>query len=213
MTQRLVGIFGGTFNPIHFGHLRVALDVKESLGLHELRLIPCHQPPHREDALSGEHRLAMARLAVANHPEFVIDDCELQRQGPSFTVDTLHALRQQLGAATTLLMILGSDAFLTLPSWHRWSELLDYAHIVVMTRPGWELRPDAELAAWLDAHRLHSLADLRASTQGGVFIQTVTALEISASDIRQRIAERRSVDFLMPDAVIRYIHEQGLYSL
>lgn len=211
MSQRLVGIFGGTFNPIHFGHLRVALDVKESLGLDELRLIPCHQPPHREVAESGEHRLAMARLAVARHPELIVDDCELQRHGPSYTVDTLCELRERLGATTSLLMLLGNDAFNDLPTWHRWRELLDYAHIVVMTRPGWPLQPKGELAQWLDQYRVTSKQALQNASHGSVFLQAVTALEISASDIRRRIANHCSIDFLLPDAVIRYILEQHLY--
>ena len=150
----LVGVFGGTFNPVHYGHLRSALELVERLGLEQLRLMPSAQPPHRQaPACSAEHRAAMVALAVEGEPRLACDMRELQRPGESYTIDSLIELRGELGTRIGLCMVLGCDAVLGITQWRRWQELLDWAHIVVIARPGWTL-PDTG-----DVGRLPLLAD------------------------------------------------------
>ena len=209
-----IGVFGGTFDPIHFGHLRPALDLLEQLSLQRLHLIPCAVPPHRgEPHASAAQRLAMLELAVAGQPGFVVDERELRRSGPSYMVDTLASLRAEVGE-TPLCLILGVDAFLGLPGWHRWQRLLELAHIVVTHRPGWQLDETSMPQALRQAVQEHWLADgaaLRAQSAGGVLLQSVTQLDISATDIRERIAAGYSANYLLPVTVWQYIQEQDLY--
>ena len=135
----MIGVFGGTFDPVHFGHLRPALDVKQALALREMRLIPAFQPPHRATPVANPgQRLTMLRAAVGTEPDLLVDNREMMREGESFMADTLSSLRKDLGDEP-LCLVLGMDAFLTLDSWHRWKEILQLAHIVVTHRPGWEL--------------------------------------------------------------------------
>lgn len=212
-----IGIFGGTFDPVHFGHLRPALEVFEALRLEQLRLVPGRVPPHRErPGASPKARLAMLRLAVADQSGFVIDEREMDRDGPSYSVDTLHSLRAEFGADRPLCMVVGLDAFLGLGRWHRWEAIPDLAHIVVAHRPGWELEPHtvpgAEQALdLLERARLRSREELNARANGGVWLQPVSQLAISATDIRRRVAAGGSVRYLVPDAVRRYIDDNGLY--
>lgn len=207
-----IGILGGTFDPVHFGHLRAALELQESLGLAEVRLLPCGQPPHRDPPrAAAADRLAMLELAVAGQPGLRVDRRELERSGPSYMVDTLASLRAELGA-TSLCLLLGSDAFLGLPQWHRWRELLQLAHLVVLHRPGWALQSvAAPLAEVLAAHRITSSADLMRQPAGGLLLQPVTPLDISATAIRAQIAAGRSPRYLLPDAVWDYIRRRDLY--
>lgn len=212
-----VGLFGGTFDPVHFGHLRPALECLEALGLSELRLIPAAVPPHRAAPVAKpEQRLAMLRLAVADQPGFVVDGRELQRPGPSYTVDTLRELRAELGPQRPLCLLLGTDAFLGLSTWHRWEELPALAHLVVMHRPGFPRealaeRADEPVRALLAPRQRAQAADLHAQPAGGIWLQAVTALDISATAIRHTIAAGASARYLLPDAVWRYIEENGLY--
>jgi nicotinate-nucleotide adenylyltransferase len=207
----MIGILGGTFDPVHFGHLRPALEVQEALALDEVRLVPCHIPPHRaEPHASAAQRVAMLEAAVRAHPPLGIDIRELQRHGASYTFDTLVSLREELGDAGVCLL-LGMDAFATLTTWHRWSELTDLCHLVVMTRPGAETPAGAELADLIRRHRAPDAAALRGRPAGGLLFQPVTALAISASHIRRLLAQGLSAAFLMPEAVIAFIHQEGLY--
>lgn len=208
-----VGILGGTFDPVHFGHLRAALEMQEALGLAEVRLLPCGQPPHRVlPRACAADRLAMLELALAGQSALRVDRRELERSGPSYMVDTLTSLRAELGASP-LCLLLGSDAFLGLPQWHRWQELLPLAHLVVLQRPGWRLDSvPTPLAEMLAAHRLTAAAELRLRPAGGILLQPVTPLDISATAIRALIAAGRSPRYLLPDAVWDYIHRRGLYA-
>jgi nicotinate-nucleotide adenylyltransferase len=212
-----VGLFGGTFDPVHFGHLRPALECLEALGLSELRLIPAAVPPHRAAPVAKpEQRLAMLRLAVADQPGFVVDARELQRPGPSYTVDTLRELRAELGDARPLCLLLGTDAFLGLPGWHEWQALPELAHLVVMLRPGFQAnglleRGGDAIRALLKTRGVDTPAALQARPAGTVWLQPVTSLDISATAIRANIAAGGSVRYLLPDAVWRYIEENGLY--
>ncbi len=139
----MIGILGGTFDPVHFGHLRLALEAKEALALQEVRFIPVAAPPHRAPPVATfEARCTMLKLALADTPGFVLDAIEATLPAPSYTVQTLTALRASLGADPPLALLMGADAFADLTSWHQWKRLLELAHLVVATRPGTELRAD-----------------------------------------------------------------------
>ena len=210
----MIGIYGGTFDPIHYGHLRVALEVSEILGLSELRFIPCQIPPHRNaPGASPEQRLRLLQAALHNNapPAFIIDTRDLARPGPSYMVDTLHSIRSEAGEETPLALILGMDAFLSLPSWHQWQRLPELAHIVVMRRPGvhqhWSSASEMEFR-----HRCTDQTDdLYQSPSGKVYFAEVTLLDISASRVRQLINKGRSARYLTPDPVLDLIEDMKLY--
>ena len=210
-----IGILGGTFDPPHLGHLRPALELLEALGMRHMYLIPSRVPPHRPaPQASPAQRLAMLQLAVADEPRLIVDDRELRRDGPSYTVDTLRSLRKQW-PDTPLCFCMGMDAFLGLPQWYDWRQLTELAHIVVSHRPGWQLDGtvlSAELQAWLAAHRADQAQELQQTTAGKVWLQPVSQLAISATAIRQCIAAGGSARYLVPEAVWRYIQQQQLYT-
>ena len=207
----MIGILGGTFDPVHLGHLRTALDVCEALVLDEVRLIPCHLPPHRGlPVASSAQRVKMLEAAVRDYPAFIVDQRELGREGPSYSFDTLTSLRAEPGAQGICLLI-GMDAFRGLTSWHRWRELIELCHLVVMTRPGAEIPAQGELADFIKEHKVTGAGALRQQAAGCLLFQPVTRLEISATDIRSRLAEGRSAGFLVPEAVREIINKEGLY--
>lgn len=208
--RKTVGIFGGTFDPIHIGHLRMALELKQQLGMDELRLIPSHRPPHRGSQATSAQRVEMLRLALRSCPHLLLDEREIHRDRPSFTFDTLQELRAELGADASLILCLGADAFAGLTSWYRWRELIDLAHIVVIARPGWELPQTGELADLLLSHRANA-GDLFKSPSGLLVTLELRLLPISATEIRTHIAAGESAQFLLPDIVWQYIEAQGLY--
>lgn len=208
-----IGIFGGTFDPVHFGHLRSALEVWQSLALAEVRFIPCHLPPHRQQPLaSPAQRLRMLELALERQPALVIDTRELARSGPSYMVDTLSSLRAELGE-TPLCLLLGSDAFAGLPGWHRWKELVEIAHLVVMHRPGWAGRDAVQpvLQAMLARREVHEPERLAQQPAGLIRLQPVTQLDISATAVRALMRTRRSPRYLLPDVVLDYMEQEGMY--
>jgi nicotinate-nucleotide adenylyltransferase len=212
----VIGILGGTFDPIHLGHLRMAEELREAIGLTQVHFIPAAVPPHRP-APQGDtcHRTEMVRLAISDNPAFTLDTRELHRSGASYTFDTLYELRTELGHDTPLCLMIGSDAFLNLPTWHRWQELLDLTHIVVAHRPG--ATPHAEAMTptlrhvW-QTHQADDPATLQATAAGRILLQTITALDISASRIRNRLHHGRSPRYLLPDSVCDYIHTHHLYT-
>jgi nicotinate-nucleotide adenylyltransferase len=208
----LIGVFGGTFDPVHKGHLGPAAEVHAALGLDELRFIPASIPPHRGTPGAGaEHRLAMLERAVAAHRGWRVDDRELRRAGPSYTVLTLESLRAELGAVP-ICLIMGSDAFLGLTTWHRWDELPELAHIVVMRRPGWSMASDQDgIPEWAQDRLCDDRRDLGAAPAGRVWLQDVTPVDISATRIREGIARGEDVGDLMPAPVWEYIRSHGLY--
>jgi nicotinate-nucleotide adenylyltransferase len=206
-----IAILGGTFDPIHNGHLRPVLELLEDLDLAEVRFIPASQPPHRNQPLANqEQRLAMLRLAIAEQPGFVLDERELSREGPSYMVDTLHALRSEMGDRP-LCLVLGMDAFEGLPKWHRWREIPDLVHLLIIHRPGGGLSLSEVLVELLGERKLHHAGALRERPAGGILFHPVTQLDISASRIREILAQRRSPRYLLPEQVWSYIGEQGLY--
>ncbi|MBC9249255.1 nicotinic acid mononucleotide adenylyltransferase [Pseudomonas alcaligenes] len=208
---RRIGILGGTFNPVHIAHLRGALEVAEQLGLDELRLIPSARPPHREaPQATAEQRLAMVELAVAGELRLAVDDRELRRAKPSFTYDTLESVRGELAVDDQLFLLLGWDAFCGLPTWHRWQELLEHCHILVLQRPDADSEAPEALRDLLAARSVNDPQAL-AGAGGQIAFVWQTPLAVSATQIRHLLAEGRSVRFLVPDAVLAYIHAHGLY--
>lgn len=206
-----VALLGGTFDPIHYGHLRPAIELLEQLNLGELRLVPGHVPPHRpQPRLSAQQRCALLAAAVADIPGLVVDERELTRPGPSYTVDTLRELRSEIGPQRPLIFIMGSDAFRGLMQWHHWQALTDYAHLLVTTRGGDAGEMPPALSAWLTGHQAEHAEALRQAPAGSVLFQPVSRLEISATAIRRLLARGYSVRGLMPDAVWHAIR-QGLY--
>jgi len=211
----VIGILGGTFNPIHHGHLRLAEELADALDLEAVRIIPASIPPHREaPRVSTEHRLQMARLACAANSRLLVDERECRRRGPSYTVDTLHELRRELGASTLLSLLMGVDAFNALTTWSRWEELFQLAHIVIAQRPGFRFEGEslpAALARQAETRSAQSLSDLHMHPAGLIAFCTITALDISGTAIRSSIAQGRSARYLLPDAVLDYIREHQLY--
>lgn len=208
---RKVGILGGTFDPIHIGHLRAALEVAETLQLDELKLIPSARPPHRAaPQASAQDRLAMLKAAVQGVAALTVDDRELLRDRPSWTIDTLLSLRGELHPDDQLFLLLGWDAFCGLPSWQRWQELLEHCHMIVLQRPEARAEAPAALHNLIAAHSVSDPLTLDGSAGKIAFIRQ-TPLAISATQIRQLLANGRSARFLLPDAVLTYIHAHRLY--
>lgn len=208
---RRLGVLGGTFDPVHIGHLRSALEVAELLGLDEVRLLPNARPPHRDTPqVSPEDRLAMVSCAVEGVERLGVDARELARDKPSYTIDTLESMRAELGARDQLFLILGWDAFCGLPGWHRWEELLEHCHILVLQRPDADVEPPDELRNLLAA-RSESDPTAMSGPAGHISFVWQTPLSVSATQIRQLLASGKSVRFLVPDAVLAYIETHGLY--
>lgn len=206
-----IGIFGGTFDPVHYGHLRTAFEMLQALRFAEVRFIPCGEPPHRgETTASAGERLEMVRVATNDEQGLVVDDREVRRQGPSYSVDTLRTLRDEF-PDRSLAAILGMDAFLGLPRWHRWQEMLELAHIVVAHRPGWRAPDIGPLGELLDARGTLRVDDLHEATHGRIHIHAVTQLEISSTEIRQLVEAGRDPRFLMPDPVRSVIARTRCY--
>jgi nicotinate-nucleotide adenylyltransferase len=207
-----IGIFGGTFDPIHFGHLRTGFELSQRLQLHELRWIPSGRPGHRDAPLaSPAMRLAMVRAAIEGQSGFVADDREVKRERTTFTIDTLEELRGEF-PEHPLCLILGMDAFLGLPKWHRAMELLSFCHIVVAHRPGWSLPATGPLAELVAASGVSEMAPLHTALSGRVYVHAVTQLEIASSELRAILISGGDPRFLVPEPVRRIILETGCYA-
>jgi nicotinate-nucleotide adenylyltransferase len=205
------GIFGGTFDPIHFGHLRTAFELLQGLGLAEVRFIPAGDPPHRDQPMAdATMRLRMVTAAIGGQPGFVVDDREVRRSGPSYTVNTLRELRDEL-PGRPLCLIVGMDAFLGLPTWHKWREILDLSHLVVAHRPGWKAPGMGPLGELLGERGTARIADLHEFPEGRILVQPVTQLEISATELRALVGAGRDPRYLVPDEVRGIIHDSGCY--
>jgi nicotinate-nucleotide adenylyltransferase len=207
-----MGIFGGTFDPIHFGHLRTCFELMQELELTELRIIPTGSPPHREQPIADPGlRVAMVRAAVVDQPGFIVDDREVRRTGMSYSVDTLAELRAEF-PDRSLCLILGMDAFLGLPNWHRWRDILDLAHVIVAHRPGWKAPTMGPLGELMVDRGTGGVKDLHSALAGRIYIHGVTQLEISSTDLRNIITSGRDPRFLVPDAVRDIILETECYA-
>ena len=204
----MIGILGGTFDPIHHGHLRTALEVAEHFGIADMRLIPGKVPPHRpQPHATPEQRLAMLQAAIASEPRLQADDRELRRDGHSYSFDTLQAFRAEIGSERPILFTLGFDAFLHFQRWHRWDEILPLAHLVVVHRPGYSLPPNGWYARYLSTNP----DDLRTTPAGRIYLLPVTALDISATRLRGYLKQGKNPRYLLPDSVLDYIQLHQLY--
>lgn len=208
----MIGILGGTFDPIHFGHLRTALDVQQHLSLDEVRFIPCGEPAHRNKPVAEPlQRLAMVRAAISGQKKFRVDDREIRRDGPSYMVDTLTSLKQDF-KEQSLCLILGSDAFNGLAQWYQWEKIFDLANIVVMRRPDVDGKTTINKQLFkLIKHRLLDVDDLKRKQNGGISFVPVTQLEISATTIRQQWQQCNDIQFFLPDSVLTLIQQQNIY--
>ena len=207
----MIGILGGTFDPIHLGHLRTALDVKERLALPEVRFIPLRFAVHRDQpGATPEQRLEMVRLATAEQPGFVTDDRELRREQPSYTLHTLQSLRAEM-PSETFCLLLGSDAYQGFLGWHQPEQIMQLAHLVVMKRPGFQLPADPALQAFTSDREAPDATTLAHQQAGLVHFMEVTLLDISATDIRRRIQSGTSIRYLVPDPVAQFIRQEKIY--
>lgn len=207
-----IGLFGGTFDPVHYGHLRTAFELWQSLRLAQVRFLPTANPPHREPTLApADLRLQMVRAAIAGQSGFVVDDREMRRSGISYSVDTLLDLRGEY-PDRSLCLLLGMDAFLGLPNWHRWQQIFELAHVVVAHRPGWKAPITGPLGEVMVDRGTGSVRDLHQSRAGRVYVQAVTQLEISSTDLRQLIYSGRDLRYLVPEAVRELIVSTGCYA-
>lgn len=209
-----LGILGGTFDPVHFGHLRLAEEAYEKLGLAGVLWSPAGQTAHRHQPHTEvQHRVAMVELAIADNDDFSLDTFEADATEPSYTVHLLEHLREEHGDIP-LVLLLGADAFMGIPTWHRWEELFDLAHIAVFTRPGHALEMDAMSPLLGKQFRQRASIDpqiLSAESAGCILPALLTPLDISATAIRTQLAHGGSPRYLLPDAVLDYIKTHHLY--
>jgi len=211
--MELIGIFGGTFNPIHNGHLVLAQTVLDTLHCTQIRVIPAAVPPHKETpAVTAQHRAAMVQLAIQDHPKLVLDTCELDRQGTSYTIETLHLLRLRF-PDQALCLIMGQDSYQKLPTWHRWLELLNYCHILVVHRA------DREKTLFLHPEHEGKLIDVAtapeafaAKANGLISFLPITPPDISSTRIREQLSRNdETVITEIPLQVFSYIQQNRLY--
>ncbi len=211
MSNAPLGYFGGTFDPIHNGHLRIVLDAQQALGLEQVALLPNHIPPHREaPGSSAEQRRTMVELAIQGSPELVLDDRELKAHRPSYTVDTLAQLREE-HPDNPLCFIIGMDSLQSLTSWHQYERLFDYAHLVACYRPGYNEGFSEPVQEILAERQTQDRQDLQRKLAGHIYLQEVTQLDISATRIRQIVRQGQSARFLLPDPVLDHIEKHRLY--
>jgi nicotinate-nucleotide adenylyltransferase len=209
----VLGILGGTFDPIHHGHLRTALDVAEALELREVRFLPLRHAVHRDQPETpGALRLAMIRAAIAGEPRFVADDRELREDRPSYTLHTLESLRAELGDGEPFCLLVGRDAFEGFLTWHRPDAILRLAHVVVMQRPGDDTPADPALQTFAAPYLTKAAAALQGAPSGMILQLPVTQLAISSTDVRRRVGARRSIRYLVPDAVAEIVRAEELYA-
>lgn len=211
-TEGLHLVFGGTFDPVHHGHLRMAVELKERLGVSSVHLMPSKVPPHRaQPGASAQARLDLLALAVAGEPGLQVDDRELRRDSPSWTADSLQQLRDELGPSCPLAMVVGTDAFAGFDSWHDWQRIPELAHIVVIRRLGRELAAGSAPLQLQQARATDSVEALHRQPAGLVLSLELPLLDISATMVRERLAAGRSARYLVPDRVLQEIQARGLY--
>ena len=207
-----VALLGGTFNPIHFGHLNLANCLVDYLHVESVRMIPCAIPPHRETpSVSAEKRLAMLQLAIDDHPLLTSDDLELRKSTPSYSIETVQQIRQQVGEETPLFFCIGMDSLLTIDSWHHWQQLLDYCHLAICPRPGYKLPIKGHLAEWIEQNLCDDIERVKTLAQGCLHLCKIPLKDISSTAIRDSIKCAQSIDHLTPKSVVNFITKHSLY--
>jgi nicotinate-nucleotide adenylyltransferase len=207
-----VALLGGTFNPIHFGHLNLANCLVDYLQVESVRMIPCAIPPHRETpSVSAEQRLAMLQLAIDDHPLLTSDDLELRKSTPSYSIETVQQIRQQVGEETPLFFCIGMDSLLTIDSWHHWQQLLDYCHLAICPRPGYKLPIKGHLAEWIEQNLCDDIERVKTLAQGCLHLCKIPLKDISSTAIRDSIKCAQSIDHLTPKSVVNFITKHSLY--
>ncbi|OUR88589.1 nicotinate (nicotinamide) nucleotide adenylyltransferase [Gammaproteobacteria bacterium 42_54_T18] len=211
--NQAIGLMGGTFDPIHLGHLRLAWEASALLGLTQMEIMPCHLPPHRDTPSSdAAHRIKMARLACAETSNFHVNDWEIEKHSESYTVETLQYLRDQTSSETPLIFVMGMDAFRLFCRWHRWQDILNLCHLWVAHRPGSQPpETHSDEYALLEKNRAEHPHDLLSSAAGSIHVHNTTALDISATQLREDIQQGFEPRFLLPDTVWHYIKLHQLY--
>ncbi|WP_314143122.1 nicotinate-nucleotide adenylyltransferase [Buttiauxella noackiae] len=211
--SRLTALYGGTFDPIHYGHLKPVEALAKQVALHQVTIMPNNVPPHRSQPLANsEQRKTMVELAITGNALFKLDDRELQRETPSYTVETLEQLRSEIGAEQPLAFIVGQDSLLSLQRWYRWETLLTLCHLLVCQRPGYSLSMNTpEEQQWLDAHQTTSVEELHNQPAGKIYLAQTPMYDISATAIRRRLEQHLPCDDLLPAAVAEFIRQHHLY--
>ena len=206
-------LFGGTFDPIHYGHLLPVEALAKQVGLQQVVLLPNHVPPHRpQPEATVRQRLAMIKLAIKNNPLFSIDTRELKRTTPSYTVETLLSFRQEIGWQKPLAFIIGQDSLLSIDTWFDWQKILDLCHLLVCARPGYTTYfPTSSMQQWLIHHQVPDPEILSHKPCGAIYLADTPLLNISATEIRERKRDRKSCRDILPPAVLRYIDKHHLY--
>ena len=209
-----IGLFGGTFDPIHIGHLNTAIRLKEKFQLKEMRLILCARTPHRSaPACSMVDRKKMLSLAVSEkkYQDLIIDDIECKRTGLSYTLDTVSELRNQIGSEAPMYLCLGMDSFLSINTWNHWKDLVSMAHIIVAKRPGSEPPKSGEVHDFIKKYQSINLQNLSNAPSGNIFLAEMIPMSISSTAIRKAIFEKDYPYKFLPEKVIKYIKENQLY--
>lgn len=212
MITKPIGIFGGSFDPIHNGHLNIAKQLYQQLYLQEVRFIPCQKAVlDKTIQASAQQRLTMLQLAIQNQTEFIIDERELNRATPSYTVDTLISLREELGSNIPFCLIIGSDSLENLTRWHRWQELIQLAHLIVVPRPNSSLPQQGKIAELVQQHQIDDVKLLGKNASGCLFIANLPPSSVSATQIRNQIAAGLNPQDLLPENVLKFIEQENLY--
>lgn len=213
MAEQRVAMFGGTFDPVHIGHLRSAVELREALGLERVHMVVNRLPPHRATpGVSAEDRLALVKAGVGDTEGLYVDAREIEREGPSWSALTLASLRQEYGAEARLFMAIGMDAYRHLAEWHNPAELFELAHIVVIERPGSDFTESDELQALIEPHRVSSIDELMAHPYGGFYhLPLPSPISVSATELRQRLEQGLSIRYLVPPDVEALIAQRYLY--
>ena len=211
MDKKLIGILGGTFDPIHNGHLALATNVLNTLFLDEIRFIPCAIPPHRNTPVASiKQRIAMVKLAIQNNPKFILDTRETKRSGKSYTIDTLKSLRQDF-PSSLLCLIIGFDELAIFDTWYQWSDILNTCHLIVVSRPEQHKALNTTIETFLKEHQTKNKSDLIKNSHGIIFEITIEPTHISATEIRKKLSNNEKITHELPQAVYQYIIDNQLY--
>ena len=209
--QQAIGLLGGTFDPIHIGHLRPALEISEALSLQQLFLMPNHIAPHKSSShASAKQRSEMVRLAIQGQVNISVDCRELTRHSPSYTIDTLKEMKIQY-PSTPICFIMGMDSLMSFDTWHQWQNILNYCHLIISQRPGWQGQFNHLVQKTVDLHKTSIKQDLHDLPYGKIYFQDTSQLDISSTQIRKLIYNKKSINYLVPEAVNDYIKKHNLY--